>query len=382
MNIFAMLHKKLGNPLDWPSSKKASFLLQIHFLEQCLYLFSIYFLLNSPELSRHLNIEFSLLHLSFFKAIVMSTLGVIIIVKLLQHYWHESSAFEHIAAQIFAISQVYYGYCIGLMSLPTGVVLAGVPVVGFIFFHRRAVVYSVISSTIAIFAFSYATLIDLIPYAPLAHNITNPEGQLDPVWALIYCFFTLPHLILILFLSYYSLQRWRQREAEIHFMSSTDPLTGILNRRSILNHLILEHENSTRAGTPLSVLMIDLDHFKMINDTWGHSTGDEALIKAAATLSMVVRQNDFLGRYGGEEFLIILPGLEHDQAHHLAERIRIALSDTNIELEAGTPIKITASMGLCCADPDMNLTYEQLIHEADKALYRAKNSGRNRLVVS
>ena len=382
MKIVEFVGDRLGNPLDWPSARKASLLLRLHFFLQCIYVFALHFLVSSPSLSQHLNVDVTLVHLSFFKTLTLVSLGLNILVTLMQNHWKNDARLEHLAAQFFALTQVYYGYTIGLMSLPTGVVLAGVPIVGFIFFDRKAVLYSLATGLVAIVFFSWATFIDLLPYAPMAYNITTDRGQIDPVWAAIYAFFTIPHLILIFLISHYALLRWRRREAEIHFMSSTDSLTGILNRRSVLNHLLMEQKNSARHGTPLSVLMIDLDHFKSINDTWGHSTGDRVLKKAAETLARSVRQNDFVGRYGGEEFLIVLPGLEHEKAHQLAERIRMALSHLTFDVAVDAELSLTASMGLCCADPDMNLTSDQLIQEADKALYRAKNSGRNKLVVS
>ncbi|WP_292051717.1 MULTISPECIES: GGDEF domain-containing protein [unclassified Brevundimonas] len=159
-----------------------------------------------------------------------------------------------------------------------------------------------------------------------------------------------------------------------------DPLTRALNRRFLPTILSREISLSTNAGAPLSLMMLDVDHFKSINDTHGHSAGDLVLKQVAEIIADNVRLSDFVFRYGGEEFLIVLVETALDDAEVVAERIRQQLAARDMRLPAGDTLRVTASLGLAAYTdhPD----YNQLIETADAALYRAKNSGRNRTVIA
>jgi diguanylate cyclase (GGDEF)-like protein len=155
-----------------------------------------------------------------------------------------------------------------------------------------------------------------------------------------------------------------------------DDLTGLWNHRIIVERLRQEVDRSRREKTPLSVILADLDHFKSVNDTCGHQTGDLVLKEVGAILQRAVRSYDWVGRYGGEEFLLILPGSGFAGARLRAEELRIAVQSAYINDGKG-PIPITASFGVASGFPSK---YEALIHTADAALYRAKDNGRNCVV--
>ncbi|WP_312814367.1 GGDEF domain-containing protein [Brevundimonas sp.] len=159
-----------------------------------------------------------------------------------------------------------------------------------------------------------------------------------------------------------------------------DPLTRALNRRFLPTILSREISLATNSGTQLSLMMLDVDHFKSINDQWGHSTGDAVLKQVAEIISDNVRLSDFVFRYGGEEFLIVLVETSAEEAHVVAERIREQLAAREIRLPAGGSVGVTASLGIATFQdhPD----YNELIETADKALYDAKNAGRNRTIVA
>ena len=159
-----------------------------------------------------------------------------------------------------------------------------------------------------------------------------------------------------------------------------DPLTRALNRRFLPTILSREISLSNNSGAPLSLMMLDVDHFKSINDTHGHSAGDLVLKQVAEIIADNVRLSDFVFRYGGEEFLIVLVETGIDDAEVVAERIRQQLASRDMRLPAGGALRVTASLGLAAYDdhPD----YNQLIETADAALYQAKNSGRNRTVIA
>lgn len=167
------------------------------------------------------------------------------------------------------------------------------------------------------------------------------------------------------------------REA-LRIQATHDPLTGLLNRRAITERLQAELHRSRREKSPLAVILVDLDLFKRINDTHGHEAGDRVLVEAARRMSRATRPYDLLGRYGGEEFLVVLPNCPEAEAVASAERLRSLLCATPVDLPAG-PLKVTASLGVGArlADPDEDLA--GLLRAADKALYRAKSGGRDRV---
>jgi diguanylate cyclase (GGDEF)-like protein len=168
----------------------------------------------------------------------------------------------------------------------------------------------------------------------------------------------------------------KAREA-LREQATHDGLTGLLNRSSILEKLDDELSRAARAGTPVSVLMADLDRFKAINDTHGHLVGDAVLREAARRLKSAARRYDSVGRYGGEEFLIVLPGCDASDAAVQAERTRDAIGATPF-LTPAQPVPVTVSVGVACSS---HCAPETLIREADEALYEAKGEGRNRVAV-
>jgi diguanylate cyclase (GGDEF)-like protein len=153
-----------------------------------------------------------------------------------------------------------------------------------------------------------------------------------------------------------------------------DSLTGLWNRRAIFEMLENEIYRAERDRLPITVLMIDLDHFKLINDTYGHLTGDRVLEEAAQRILQLIRPYDFAGRYGGEEFVIALPGCSPTVHTHRAEQFRGAVADAPIQTSSGA-LSITCSVGIAAHTPGMPA--EELIRQADEALYAAKRFGRN-----
>jgi two-component system cell cycle response regulator len=165
----------------------------------------------------------------------------------------------------------------------------------------------------------------------------------------------------------------------LHVQATHDALTGIWNRRAILELLQSELSRSKRVRTPLAVIMADLDHFKRINDTYGHPAGDVVLCEASRRMTQNLRVYDAMGRYGGEEFLIVAPGCGKAEATHVADRLREAMCETPFNL-GPTPQFVTVSLGVAAAEPGTDM--ESLLGSADKALYEAKHNGRNIVSVS
>ncbi len=166
------------------------------------------------------------------------------------------------------------------------------------------------------------------------------------------------------------------REA-LREQATKDSLTRLWNRSSIFDILCRELSRAERESKPVSVLMVDLDHFKSVNDNHGHFAGDAVLCETARLMQNSIRSYDSIGRYGGEEFLILLPGCDEDASYRHAERLRKRLEEVRMPLN-GTSLCITASFGATTALPGQSWTPEALIKKADDALYLAKRMGRNR----
>jgi len=174
-------------------------------------------------------------------------------------------------------------------------------------------------------------------------------------------------------------EREKRREAEhlganMTRLAITDPLTHIMNRRGITVSLLDAMAQAERYNMPLSVVMADIDRFKRINDAHGHEAGDKVLVQIASVLSDALRMPDKVGRYGGEEFLIVFPHTALAQARKIAERMRAAVERAGFDL-GGAHAEITLSLGVTQFQKGEDL--EQLLSRADKALYQAKSGGRN-----
>jgi len=167
----------------------------------------------------------------------------------------------------------------------------------------------------------------------------------------------------------------------MRFKATHDALTGVWNRGAILETLEREVWRSRREGISLGVLIVDLDHFKSVNDNYGHPTGDAVLREVTKRMQADVRPYDAVGRYGGEEFLVLLPGCIHDVTRATAERLRKAVSSLPIETSAGF-LKVTASIGAIATCDWPQNTPSQILQMADSALYRAKKEGRDRTILA
>jgi diguanylate cyclase (GGDEF)-like protein len=172
----------------------------------------------------------------------------------------------------------------------------------------------------------------------------------------------------------------KKTEDNVREESYTDALTGLYNRRFLDKRFTEEISRSLRSGFPLACLMLDIDHFKSLNDIHGHDFGDQVLKKVAETMRNGLRAYDTVARYGGEEFIIILPSTEYHDAESVAEKIRRMIQQLSFKPNGAT-IQITISVGVFCAKGDeLKQSTEEFIRKADEALYKAKGMGRNKIV--
>jgi two-component system, cell cycle response regulator len=164
----------------------------------------------------------------------------------------------------------------------------------------------------------------------------------------------------------------------LRFAATHDSMTGLLNRMESIAFLRREIARGRREGLPVGIVLTDLDHFKKVNDTYGHSAGDAVLQEAARRFRAGLREYDGVGRYGGEEFLLIMPGCDLPTTVQRAEAIRRLIEKDAVVAPQGN-VSATVSMGVTVADPARDASIESLLENADEALYRAKRSGRNRV---
>jgi two-component system, cell cycle response regulator len=176
--------------------------------------------------------------------------------------------------------------------------------------------------------------------------------------------------------------RLSRSQTALRELAQTDPLTGLANLRAFRARLDEEVKRARRYGTPLTCVMADMDHLKPVNDDLGHAAGDRAIAAVAAVIGAELRETDFGARYGGDEFVLLLPHTTCDEGRVLAERICARLRETRLEM-SGRPVPIGASFGVSCLEPGAHdAPHEALVRAADAALYRAKRAGRGRVGVS
>ena len=382
MELFIWFNRRFGNPLEWSSAAKATLLLVVTLVMHIGYGAWAYMVLKNAGTALPVNMAYLQSQLPNFYHLIIASCLLTLFFPLSHRLFGDSVAYEHLAANYYGLSHCYYAYLIGTLTLPVGIVLAGGPVLGFIFCNRIAISLAFMNSGLALVLLSVMAAQGSIAYAPMVHQFVMPDGRVSEFWVGNFIFYSLPHLVILFGLAFLVLRRWREREEQARILSRIDPLTGLYNRRSILAHLHREQDRSGQQGLPMAVVMVDLDHFKTINDTWGHDMGDAALVAVSGALQDAVRKHDYVGRYGGEEFLVLLADLDREHAKYLAERIRSAIAGINLSCADGSSLHLSASLGMSFYTLDGNMSVEDLIRRADQALYRAKHAGRDRLEIA
>ena len=224
----------------------------------------------------------------------------------------------------------------------------------------------------ALFVFNHILGIDLT---------IQPTTEIDRVFDL--CLV----LLAITALSWYNesakkqaMKQLEEARAQMHDLATVDPLTGAVNRRQFFTQSRKFFESESERQGKISILMLDVDRFKSFNDTYGHAVGDQVLVNLVRVLLDALRKQDVLARFGGEEIVVYLPDTALEAAVHIAERLRALIETTSIQTDAG-PLSITISLGVSWAAENMTLSIEDVVRQADSAMYRAKNGGRNRVEV-
>ncbi|MGQ0597891.1 GGDEF domain-containing protein [Aquabacterium sp.] len=267
----------------------------------------------------------------------------------------------------------------GLKDTPMTMVMLAQFVFARALFSLRQLRWAFLLSLIAMVLEEVCTSLQLLPYAPLLVMPIYSGGALLAWWALwvrvVFSAATLPLSGVMFFLAA-TLHRHRR---ELETLVRTDMLTGLANRREFMTRLEREAHRQARSGRPLSVVLFDVDHFKRVNDTWGHPIGDEVLAKVGEILRFHTREQvDTAARYGGEEFVLLLPETDLTGAQHVAEKISARLREHAFAVD-GQTFTVTQSVGIAqVVEGDTGWA----LKVADRNLYQAKRAGRDRIVAS
>ena len=362
--------------VNWTILKKSILLLILAAFMNLFWIsWDIFVLINTQYYEWvHLNLVRSQLWTSLLMLVVL--LLLIIPCHLFREQLWAQSILPILSVQVFTAMLCHNSYLVGSFSPATMVGYVSVVGVGLMLFDRRMVYCALIPATFALLLCNYLSMIGVLTYAPLFNMQRLNEVSMHPFWVGSMMFFLLPIMLACLFLFEILLTQWRTREMTIQVLSRLDPLTNVLNRRSIGSYLEKLHQQPE----PLySIILLDLDHFKSINDHFGHSMGDQVLVQVAKCLANHLRDQDIIGRFGGEEFILLLPSTTTAQAQNVAERCRLAISQLRFITEHKQEFVISASFGISSSlsadEPHL------IISQADQALYAVKAAGRNQVRV-
>lgn len=279
----------------------------------------------------------------------------------------------------FSVGFLLLGWTMGLYSPMTGMVLVGSPLVGFILFGFQRVAWNFAFSVLVVLLLAWLSVRGYSAHAIYFIKYPISQEWLSYYWIGSTVAFMVPFITVVIVLVALLLGRWAHREAQVRDQALHDPLTGLANRRELFRRFNLELARARRSGQPLGVCLLDLDHFKRINDTHGHGVGDEVLVRVAEVLLGCLRETDALGRIGGEEFVLLLPETDDEGVARVIERCRSEIECSPITLQSGEVLPVSASIGVTIRTPGDEADEAELLARADEMLYRAKTAGRNRV---
>lgn len=282
--------------------------------------------------------------------------------------------FSYFIITTFILILILDGYLVGIYSPATIFTSVCVTGIGLVLFSQKIIYFNLVLASSIFSILIYFTTINTIPYAPIfSTKLLSNIIYHNDFWVYSMVYFIIPILVAGLLFFELLLFQWRYRESLFEKISQIDPLTELYNRR-FFNNKVTELQQNQQSYI---IILLDLDYFKTINDSYGHHVGDAALIHIAKTLSQSVRKTDIVARYGGEEFILLLPQITVNQALEIAEKCRKIIENQPLKLNDDKKIYITASFGIGISTSDLNI--DQAIYFADQALYHAKQSGRNQV---
>lgn len=366
--------------LNWLPLYKCLLMLSVAVLIHSAWIIWKLYIYFHPSLWLYVNIEY------LYSSIFLNGMTLLVLAVPMWLCWYlrasekAQAILPYACVLTYGLSMIYEAYLVGIMSPATSLTFVMSVIIGLLLFSRL-LVYSTIAIVLAVFIWlMHATVEGKIPYAPIFINsIDTSNSKAIVFWTSAMLWFGLPILIGGFILLETLLGQWRQREKNIEVLSQVDPLTGLYNRRTLYRFLAsLLHRKEPKPRLH-SLILLDLDLFKQINDSYGHLMGDRILVEAAQVLKSIVRKQDIVGRFGGEEFIIILTNTSYEQTRQVAERCRNELMSINLYDDYNNKIVVTASFGTTHFDSSV-YDIDRVLKKADQALYQAKDLGRNQVV--
>ena len=358
--------------INWPDFNKAILLLAFGFLILSGHM--LWYVLNMNSENRLWLSEAYYTNRIFTLSVAITiTLTLLCVTFFLRRNIKVRKFMGGFAPLYFGLMLLFSGYTIGFYTPATMAGTVNIFLIGLVLYKRK-IIYSIgVVVVIVIGLVGYLTYLGIIPYAPLlSENIDDGDFFRNKFWLESMVILYLPIFVVSALFFEILLSQWRRREKKIKKLSETDALTEVFNRRYIAQKLTLLEQQSEYA-----IVLLDLDYFKKINDEYGHEAGDFVLKHVADLLSKTVRVSDVVGRFGGEEFIIILNQQTLTEACDVAERCRSNIQKQPITLTNGITLCITASFGVALSAKGQ--TKDSTIRMADQALYLAKQEGRNQI---
>ena len=360
--------------LDWDLVKKSQvILLYASFEAAVIYFIQIKYMYH-PLANTELLLKLQWLYPSVF---------ILNILLILFGFLIKSKPNVHIYYVLFL--SVYYPFSmlglpigIGLLNMLNGVIFMGITFTALLLFPRFSVYFGLVAYVIACYLLSALTVLGYLDYAMAYKPYTLLHKDVQNTQIIYSMFYTTLYAAFTITLFDISVERWRRYNSKIEKLSCTDELTGLLNRRGVNEIIDLQMQQAQITHRETSLIMVDIDNFKKINDQYGHHQGDLVLKHVASILRKNLRTSDVIGRYGGEEFVILLPFTSIENAVLVAETCRKALEQTAIEVKENEMLYIKACFGVS-STAFSGFDYTGLFEQADKALYEAKHNGKNQV---
>jgi diguanylate cyclase (GGDEF)-like protein len=360
--------------LDWSLSQKCILTMLLQAAVEMFFLsWKVYVLLN-PKMSAWVNVDVMQAQLPISIMALCGCLLLVMLSWLLAGHPRIMRWMPHLCAWLVAFIMSYHAHMIGTLTPLTGIMTIGVGIFGLLLFGRWVTYPPVIAAFILLGISSVLSVSGLVMYGPLFQQPVLPAPKESLFWLGTVTLFGAPLTIGIFLLLDHVIAQWKRNAADIWRLSQTDALTGLYNRH-YLSQALKEQANQP---SMVSMALLDIDYFKRINDQCGHLVGDRVLQDVAACLHQATRQTDWVGRFGGEEFLIVMPNTSAEDAQQAIERCRINLHAITVHSTQGERWNVSASFGLITLTGPFDVSAG--LSEVDSLLYEAKRQGRNRVI--
>lgn len=285
--------------------------------------------------------------------------------------------FPIICLGLYSSTLMSIGAFTGMMTVITGVFTLGSILTGLLIFERHSIFWGSIPCLIVFYGISFLNLLGILPYAAIFQPYAMVPQQSQNIMIVTNLIISTIVGVVMVRVFYAFLNRWKAREQTQRTLMSLDPLTQILNRRGLSDHYEEMRKLAEAQQFHLCIALLDIDYFKKVNDQYGHDAGDQVLKSITQILKNNLREYDHIGRYGGEEFMIIFANTPAEIVLSILERCRQSIEAYEL-IYRGNIIRFTGSFGLSCSQRH-GYNQEVLLQTADQALYRAKHLGRNRI---